>query len=360
MKIGLFLPTSTNAQLVSTTTPQFEPTYDRLLDIVTKAERYGIDFGLSLVKYHGFGGPSRYWDASLDPFTCLAGLIARTSRIKLFATAPVLALHPALVARAAATIDSISPGRFGLNVVTGWLRAEYESMGLWPGADHFERRYKLAGEYVKILRELWATGRSDFKGEFYTMDDCRMEPLPCGGIDIVSAGQSDAGLEFAARYADYSFISTTGTNDPASVAGLEQRTARAEQAVGRKVGSYPLVILVAAETDGEAMDRWNHYCSGIDTEALAWAGRQASQDTRSAAAQDSTARMVMQSGDIAMGTGRFVGSYENVARMLDEMASYPHISGIMLGMGDWFTGVEDFGERIQPLMKSRATARAAA
>jgi pyrimidine oxygenase len=58
------------------------------------------------------------------------------------------------VARMASTIDSISAGRFGINIVSGWAKAEYEQMGLWPGEAHFPRRYDYSTEYVTILREL--------------------------------------------------------------------------------------------------------------------------------------------------------------------------------------------------------------
>jgi pyrimidine oxygenase len=67
----------------------------------------------------------------------MAGLAAVTSKIKLFASTPVLVLPPAVVARMASTIDSIAPGRFGINIVTGWQMAEYDQMGMWPGNDYF-------------------------------------------------------------------------------------------------------------------------------------------------------------------------------------------------------------------------------
>jgi alkanesulfonate monooxygenase SsuD/methylene tetrahydromethanopterin reductase-like flavin-dependent oxidoreductase (luciferase family) len=53
-----------------------------------------------------------------------AGIAAVTSKIKLFASTAVLTLPPALCARMATTIDSIAPGRFGINIVTGWQAAE--------------------------------------------------------------------------------------------------------------------------------------------------------------------------------------------------------------------------------------------
>jgi pyrimidine oxygenase len=55
------------------------------------------------------------------------------------------------------------------------------------------------------MNELWATGRSDFKGDFFQMDDCRCLPMPTAKIPIICAAQSDAGTRFAARYADYNF-----------------------------------------------------------------------------------------------------------------------------------------------------------
>ena len=69
------------------------------------------------------------------------------------------------------TIDSISNGRFGLNVITGWQRPEYAQMGLWPGDEYFADRYDYAAEYVQIMQR--AVGRpasSNFKGEFFKME----------------------------------------------------------------------------------------------------------------------------------------------------------------------------------------------
>jgi len=57
-------------------------------------------------------------------------------------------------------------------------------MGLWPGEGHFARRYDYSTEYVRIMRELWETGRSDFRGDFFQMDDCRLSPRPRAPVKI--------------------------------------------------------------------------------------------------------------------------------------------------------------------------------
>ena len=74
------------------------------------------------------------------------------------------------------TIDSISGGRFGVNIVSGWAKAEYEQMGLWPGEEHFGKRYDYSTEYVTILRELWETGHLELQGPV----------LPDGGLQALS------------------------------------------------------------------------------------------------------------------------------------------------------------------------------
>ena len=193
MQLGVFIPIGNNGWLISTTSPQYKPSFDLNKAIVDKAERFGFDFALSMIKLHGFGGPSQFWDYNLESFTLMAGLAATTTRIKLFATCAVLTMPPPIAARMAVTIDSISHGRFGVNIISGWQRREYTQMGMWPGAEHYKRRYDYCAEYVTIMKELWATGRSDFKGDFFQMDDCRCLPMPTAKIPIICAAQSDAG-----------------------------------------------------------------------------------------------------------------------------------------------------------------------
>ena len=86
MQLGVFIPIGNNGWLISTTSPQYMPSFDLNNEVVQKAERLGFDFALSMIKLHGFGGPSRFWDYNLESFTLMAGLAAVTSRIQLFAT----------------------------------------------------------------------------------------------------------------------------------------------------------------------------------------------------------------------------------------------------------------------------------
>ena len=60
MDIGVFIPIGNNGWLISTTSPQYKPSFDLNKAIVQKAEHYGLDFALSMIKLRGFGFPSPF------------------------------------------------------------------------------------------------------------------------------------------------------------------------------------------------------------------------------------------------------------------------------------------------------------
>jgi pyrimidine oxygenase len=359
MEIGVFIPIGNNGWLISSTSPQYKPSFDLNREIVQRAEHYGLDFALSMIKLRGFGGASEFWDYNLESFTLMAGLAAVTHRIRLFASVAVLTIPPAIIARMAVTIDSISHGRFGINIVSGWHAAEYQQMGLWPGDAFFAERYDYSSEYVQVMRELWQAGRSDFKGKYFQMDDCRLLPSPSKPIEIVCAGQSDRGMQFTAEYGNYAFCLGTGLNTPTAHAPINARLVAAGTRAGRDVGTYVLVMVIADETDEAAMAKWQHYKAGTDIAALSWMFDQAGADTT--ASDNSTAKaMTLPESAVNFNMGTLVGSYATIARLLDEAATVPGTKGIMLTFDDFLIGMEQFGQRIQPLMLTRSQIRAAA
>ena len=76
MDIGVFIPIANNGWIMSATSPQYLPSFDLNKQVTLKAERYGLDFALSMIKLHGFGGPTQFWDYALESFTLMAGLAA--------------------------------------------------------------------------------------------------------------------------------------------------------------------------------------------------------------------------------------------------------------------------------------------
>jgi pyrimidine oxygenase len=348
MDLGIFIPIGNNGWMMSVNSPQYLPSFQLNRTIAAKAEAYGFNFLLSMVKLRGFGGPTEFWDHNLESFTLMAGLAAVTERIHLFASVALPTLPPALVARMASTIDDISNGRFGINIVTGWNKSEYAQMGLWPGDWFYERRYDYASEYATILRELWATGQSDFRGEFFTMHDCRLSPRPqAGRVPIVCAGQSDRGMQFCATYGDYQFI--VGNDDFAVTAADTRRLRDHAAQTGRDVGPYALYFIITGETDAIAQQKWTHYREGADLEAIAYMTGQANLDV-----SGTTAAIITQMQNaFALNIGKVVGSHTTVAKQLDALAAIDGLKGVMCIFDDFVAGTEDFGRNVMPLLHGR-------
>ena len=208
MKIGLFIPIGNNGWVVSTTAPQYMPTFELNRSMTCRAEDGGADFVFSMGKWRGYGGATEHWDHTMESLTLMAGLAAVTSTIDLYATVHPLLLHPAVAAKMLQTIDDISGGRAGVNIVTGWNKYEFSQMGMWPGDDYYARRYEYAAEWLEVVDQLWAKGRLTHHGRFFDLDDCVSQPRPqrVPRPPVVCAGMSEPGLRFTVERCDAGFV----------------------------------------------------------------------------------------------------------------------------------------------------------
>ena len=348
MKFGVFLPNGSNGYIPSAGSPVYEPTFQHNLAISLAAEKHGLDFVLSMMKFRGFGGDTGYWDSCLESFTLMAGLAAATNNIGLFPSISILSQHPAVVARMVATIDDISDGRCGLNIVTGWNRPEYAQMGMWPGDEHYQRRYDYASEYVEILQKLWQTGRASWEGEYFALDDCSVLPKPNRRIPLVCAGQSPAGREFVARHADHQFVLTSEDNLVTSVEDIREKAA----VTGRNVGVYALFHMILADTDAAAQAEVRHIIDSADHGAISNILASASLDTNTGGTADQLKAALdqdVEQGNMAfMGIPVVYGSADTVGRRIEAIVKNTGIDGMLFSWPDFVTGIERFGVEVMP------------
>jgi len=162
----------------------------------------------------------------LEPITVLSALAVSTSRIGLIATASTTYTEPFNLARQFASLDHISGGRIGWNVVTSWLAAAARNYGGDAQVSHAER-YERAEEFMAVVKGLWdswaddaelddrASGRYtraeriralNHEGAHYRVaGPLNLPRCPQGRPVLVQAGSSDTGREFAARHAEAIF-----------------------------------------------------------------------------------------------------------------------------------------------------------
>jgi alkanesulfonate monooxygenase len=170
-------------------------------------------------------------NVELEPLTMLSAVAMMTRHIGLVATASTTYNEPYHIARKFASLDHISKGRAGWNVVTSWSEAEARNFSRERHLD-YEVRYDRAAEFVQVVRGLWDSWDEDAfahdkqAGLFYYPDKMHVlnhkgrhfsvqGPLtvsrtPQGHPVIVQAGASHQGQEIAAAHADVVFVAQTG------------------------------------------------------------------------------------------------------------------------------------------------------
>ncbi len=308
MRIGLFIPIGNNGWVVSETAPQYMPTFNLNRSMTVRAERGGADFVFSMGKWRGYGGATEHWDHTMESLTLMAGLASVTRTIDLYATVHPLLIHPAVAAKMLMTIDDISGGRAGVNIVTGWNKYEFSQMGLWPGDDYYSMRYEYAAEWLDVVNQLWASGRLTHHGRFFDLDDCISQPRPqrLPRPPVVCAGMSETGLRFTVERCDYGFVG----GGPFVLDLIAQAGAIGDE-VGRPARPIVLYTLVADATDAAARDRADFYKRGADVAAIdGYAG---------AADTDTQGTVSRHYEDFAFLTGTLIGSPDTVVAHLAEL-----------------------------------------
>ena len=171
-------------------------------DGLTRFARAAENAGFSAIAFTDHPAPSQKWlDAgghdALDPFAALSFVAAVTERLLLIPNIVVLPYrNPFAVAKAAATIDALSGGRFVLSVATGYLRSEYRALGV-----DFERRNELFDEALAVLRGVWTTDQFSYEGSGFTAVGVSANPKPAN-IPIWLGGNSALTRRRVAQYAD--------------------------------------------------------------------------------------------------------------------------------------------------------------
>lgn len=134
-----------------------------------------------------------------DPLIWLSYLAAATSRIKLATGVMILPQrNPIVFAKEVATLDQMSAGRVQLGVGVGWLKEEFDAIGI-----SFNDRGKRTDEYVAAMRALWTQDAASFHGDFVNFDECISLPHPVqSSVPIHIGGHSDIAAKRAGRIGD--------------------------------------------------------------------------------------------------------------------------------------------------------------
>jgi probable F420-dependent oxidoreductase len=185
-----------------------------------------------------------------DALDWIAFLSAVTEHIAFGTGMLILPEHnPVELAKRAATIDRLSGGRLFLGVGAGWLKEEFESLGV-----PWEQRGPRTDEYIQVMRRLWAAGEATFTGRFvqFRRTLCFPKPLQVPGIPVIVGGHTEAAAARAGRIGDGFYPAVA----PDRLAELLRIVRRSAQEAGRDPARIEITAGAGQDCDADTVKRY--------------------------------------------------------------------------------------------------------
>jgi len=272
LRLGIFYPSSTGIHVISPEVSAGNPNpFDPQVQcrLASACEEAGLDYIFLADRWAPFG--ERCTAAGFqDPFWYApmlgAALASATRRIGLVSTVHTTYHRPEQVANLGAMLDQLSGGRWGMNIVTGFSPNEAAMFGM-ANIGH-DDRYAMAEDFIDALKYLWMGKSGGYDGRYYKVD-VRATSLPPLQRDplMINAGASAAGLDFAAKQADWIFL--TGT-DAAEVTGKMAKVNATARDNGRSDTAIRAMMhanLIVRDSDDEAQALGESIRQKVDLDA---------------------------------------------------------------------------------------------
>ena len=176
-----------------------------------------------------------------DPLIWLAFAAAAAPNLRLGTCILIVPQrNPLILAKELATLDQLSGGRVELGLGVGWLKEEFDALGV-----PWDRRGARNDEYIEAMRELWKAPHASFEGEFVNFDRVTCSPRPVSGnIPVIVGGDSKAAINRAVRLADGYF---PGEGDINRLRDLLGRVRQAAEDAGRDPASLEINTMFGAQ-----------------------------------------------------------------------------------------------------------------
>jgi alkanesulfonate monooxygenase len=324
----------------------YDASWDRNRKLILEAEQIGYD--CVLVAQHT-ANPHREDLDQLEAWTSSAALAALTSRIEIITAIKPMLYHPVVLAKMALQIEHIARGRFAINLVNAWNRAEIEKAGI-PFLEHDER-YAYGREWLSVVEPLMAGERVSFKGRYFDISDYTLRPhrtfRPRPRIYV--GGESEPARQLVADLGDVWFINGQPLG---SVTGLIADVARRPRpGAPLRFGLSAFVIARASEAEAEAEYQRLLALAALDADARVIQER----NTDANVVMKQTMKKFEKVGTNGGTAAGLVGTYDQVAERIRQF----HQAGIetlLLQFQPFEREMRRFAAEIMPRLKVRQAA----
>lgn len=321
-------------------------TWEYIREVSVKADRLG--FHTTLVPELYLNDRKGTDAPSLEAWSLSAAILAVTERLRVM-TAVRPGFHlPAVLAKTVGTLDQIAPGRVSLNVVAAWWAEEARQFG-GQFTTHDER-YVQAEEFVTVLNGLWEQTPYSFQGSHYALDGTIVEPKPSSHPVIFAGGESEAGRESIAGFAD-AYVMHGGTLHEVR-ANVTDMSARSERLHGRPIAEFGMpAYVIVRDTEAEAQRELDRITT-VDPDSPGYASFEEFQ-------RNSKLSLELTRREYSVGTRglrpNLVGTAEQVAERIHEYAD-AGITLLLIQASPLDEELERIAEQVFPLVPQRTLA----
>ena len=329
----------------------FRVTWDQRLEIAHTADELGLEAMVPVGRWTGFRGNTNFNGVCFETYTWAAGLAQATENIGIFTTTHVPTVHPIVAAKMATTIDHISRGRFGMNLVMGWFTPEMELFGRqrldttsgMPTARSGSTSSRTCGAGTATSTSTGSTSAS--KGA-HAYPKPIQNPRPA----LLNAGASPAGQEFSARNVDINLIALPTEETPGYIKNIK---ALANDKYQRDIQVWTYCLVICRETEEEARAAHQAIIDAGD-----WPGAQIIMDVLGMeSASFGTQIKKFQERFIAgWGGPNLIGSPEQVAEQFAEFSN-AGLTGAIFGFLDYAKELKEFGDEVLPILQQEGLRR---
>jgi FMNH2-dependent dimethyl sulfone monooxygenase len=314
------------------------------------AEEVGFDYALIQTRFFASYGAENQLEAA----ALAAALAASTKKLNLITAVLPGLWHPGVMAKIISTIDHISNGRAAINIVSGWFKGEFNGYGE-PWLDHDER-YRRSEEFIEVLRNLWTKEVTNYRGDFYRINNAPLKPKPIKVPKIFQGGSSKAAKEMAGRASDVYFTNGNSLENIKKEIDEVKALRKANGAGPIQFGVNGFVIV--RDTEEEAKQVLQDIIANANVEAVEGfrdsvkAAGKASPEGKGMWAESTFEDLVQYNDGFKTG---LIGTAEQVADRIIELKKIG-VDIVLTGFLHYDEDLQAFGEKVIPLVREKEAA----
>lgn len=315
--------------------------------LARRSEEIGFDLSLlAELNLNDIKGPAA---PSLDAWSTAAALAAVTQRLELMVAVRPTFHHPALLAKQAANIAQIAPGRLSLNVVSAWWKEEAQQFGI--EFDEHDDRYARTSEWLDVVDGLWRRPVLDYHGSLYSTNGALVSPRPASKPLVYAGGESEKAKNLIASKGDAYVMHGDAAEVLAARIG-DMKNRRETNAPSARPLKFGVAGFVICRNTHEEAERERKRVTNVQASSGGYANYQSWLANTKLEQKVSLEDYSVSNRGLRTG---LIGTPDSIAEKIDELERNG-VDLLLLQFSPQFEEMERFASEVMPLIGKRVSA----